>query len=109
VVRCSCCMPQLLLQVPAEWRSVSDLWCCGLLSQMLAEDSVPPLPHQNSLLLPPAPIVKQDNWPLLTISKGFFETLAAKGAAAAGAGARRCWCWRCRRCCRCCCCWPSSG
>ncbi|CAK0784913.1 hypothetical protein CVIRNUC_008118 [Coccomyxa viridis] len=29
------------------------------------------------LLLPPAPILKEDNWPLLTVSKGFFESLAA--------------------------------
>lgn len=25
--------------------------------------------------------VQEDNWPLLTVSKGFFETLAAKGKA----------------------------
>lgn len=48
---------------------------------------MPPLPQQASLLMPPAPVLKEDNWPLLTISKGFFETLAAKGAAAAGAAA----------------------
>ncbi|CAL8462821.1 g2355 [Coccomyxa elongata] len=29
------------------------------------------------LLLPPHPILKEDNWPLLTVSKGFFESLAA--------------------------------
>ncbi|MEW5314346.1 MAG: hypothetical protein WDW38_005854 [Sanguina aurantia] len=39
------------------------------------------------LLLPPTPILKEDNWPLLTVSKGFFETLAAKGGASA-AGAK---------------------
>ncbi|KAG1674856.1 hypothetical protein FOA52_015244 [Chlamydomonas sp. UWO 241] len=33
----------------------------------------------GQLLLPPAPILKEDNWPLLTVSKGFFEVLAAKG------------------------------
>lgn len=54
--------------------------------QMLPEECVPPLPQSPSLLLPPAPVLKQDNWPLLTVSKGFFETLAAKGAAAAAAG-----------------------
>lgn len=32
------------------------------------------------LLLPPHPILKEDNWPLLTVSKGFFESLAAGGA-----------------------------
>jgi coatomer protein complex subunit alpha (xenin) len=53
---------------------------------MLPEDGVPSLPSTNSLLVPPAPLLKEENWPLLTISKGFFETLAAKGAAAAAAG-----------------------
>jgi coatomer protein complex subunit alpha (xenin) len=37
-------------------------------------------------MVPPQPLLHDDNWPLLTISKGFFETLAAKGAAAAAAG-----------------------
>jgi len=32
------------------------------------------------LLQPPHPILKEDNWPLLTVSKGFFESLAAGGA-----------------------------
>lgn len=53
---------------------------------MLPAECVPPLPQSPSLLLPPAPVLKQDNWPLLTVSKGFFETLAAKGAAAGAAG-----------------------
>ncbi|KAF6256969.1 COPI alpha subunit C-terminus-domain-containing protein [Scenedesmus sp. NREL 46B-D3] len=56
------------------------------LREMLPEECVPPLPQSPSLLLPPAPVLKQDNWPLLTVSKGFFETLAAKGTAAAAAG-----------------------
>jgi coatomer protein complex subunit alpha (xenin) len=54
--------------------------------QMLPEDGVPPLPTSSTLLVPPAPLLKEENWPLLTISKGFFETLAAKGAAAGAAG-----------------------
>ena len=29
--------------------------------------------------MPPTPIMREDNWPLLTVSKGFFETLATKG------------------------------
>ena len=55
----------------------------------LEEDSVrlaeslpngtPPVDSDAQLLLPPAPILKEDNWPLLTVSKGFFENLA-KGA-----------------------------
>jgi coatomer subunit alpha len=32
------------------------------------------------LLLPPTPILKEDNWPLLTVTKGFFENLAQQGA-----------------------------
>ena len=28
------------------------------------------------LMLPPTPILKDNNWPLLTVSKGFFENLA---------------------------------
>ncbi|KAL4423494.1 hypothetical protein ABPG77_003627 [Micractinium sp. CCAP 211/92] len=45
------------------------------------------------LLQPPTPIMCEDNWPLLTVSKGFFETLAtkdserSKGAAGAAAAA----------------------
>jgi coatomer protein complex subunit alpha (xenin) len=54
--------------------------------QMLPEDGVPTLPSTSALLVPPAPLLKEENWPLLTISKGFFETLAAKGAAAGAAG-----------------------
>ena len=38
------------------------------------------LERDARLLLPPAPILKEDNWPLLTVSKGFFESLAAGGA-----------------------------
>ena len=30
-------------------------------------------------MIPPTPIMREDNWPLLTVSKGFFETLAVKG------------------------------
>ena len=40
----------------------------------------PPALEPNAmLLLPPTPILKDDNWPLLTVSKGFFENLT-KGA-----------------------------
>ena len=34
------------------------------------------------LLTPPTPIMREDNWPLLTVSKGFFEQLATKGGCA---------------------------
>ena len=60
--------------------------CWRVTMQMLPEDGVPPLPTSSTLLVPPAPLLKEENWPLLTISKGFFETLAAKGAAAGAAG-----------------------
>ena len=36
----------------------------------------PALDPEARLLLPPTPILKEDNWPLLTVSKGFFENLA---------------------------------
>lgn len=44
-------------------------------------DRVPDLYPNASLLQPPVPITQQEsNWPLLTISKGFFEgAMAAKG------------------------------
>ena len=32
------------------------------------------------LMMPPTPILKDNNWPLLTVTKGFFENLA-QGAA----------------------------
>jgi len=57
------------------------------LLEMLPEDGIPTVSGTGQLMVPPAPILKDDNWPLLTVSKGFFETLAAKGAAAAGSGA----------------------
>ncbi len=38
------------------------------------------LQSDAQLLIPPVPILKEDNWPLLTVSKGFFESLAAGGA-----------------------------
>ena len=45
-------------------------------------DNLPPVDPQAQLMAPPAPILKEDNWPLLTVSKGYFENLA-KGAAGA--------------------------
>lgn len=42
------------------------------------------------LMVPPQPILKEDNWPLLTITKGFFEGNFASGGdttEAAGSGA----------------------
>ncbi|KAK9847289.1 hypothetical protein WJX84_005223 [Apatococcus fuscideae] len=39
----------------------------------------PELDPKARLLLPPPPILKEDNWPLLTVSKGFFENLVATG------------------------------
>ncbi|KXZ51367.1 hypothetical protein GPECTOR_13g856 [Gonium pectorale] len=48
---------------------------------------VPEVPDGASALLIQPPQPMEENWPLLTVSKGFFETLAAKGAAAAGTAA----------------------
>lgn len=42
--------------------------------------NVPQLDPKAQLLAPPTPILKEDNWPLLTVSKGFFEGAFAKGA-----------------------------
>ncbi|BBN03852.1 coatomer subunit alpha [Marchantia polymorpha subsp. ruderalis] len=46
-------------------------------------ENVPELPAESKsgLLLPPTPILRDNNWPLLLVSKGFFE-----GAFAADAG-----------------------
>jgi coatomer subunit alpha len=43
------------------------------------------------LLLPPTPILKEDNWPLLTVTKGFFENLAQQGAPAQSCNALNAW------------------
>ncbi len=47
--------------------------------EVLEDVDLAPLPTidaQAALLLPPTPILREDNWPLLTVSKGMFETLA---------------------------------
>jgi len=31
---------------------------------------------EAQLMMPPTPILKDNNWPLLTVTKGFFENLA---------------------------------
>ena len=41
-------------------------------------EEVPSVDPDAKLLRPPTPILREDNWPLLTVSKGFFENLAAK-------------------------------
>ena len=52
-------------------------------------DRVPDLYPNATLLQPPAPIMQQEsNWPLLTMSKGFFEgAMAARGQQSAMAAA----------------------
>eukprot|EP00884_Botryococcus_braunii_P010188 jgi/Botrbrau1/19170/Bobra.0077s0079.1 len=51
------------------------------LAGTLQDAGVDPLPDLEpgggQLLAPPAPILHEANWPLLTVQKGFFETLAA--------------------------------
>ncbi len=51
-------------------------------AERLAEglEERPALEADAALLLPPTPILKEDNWPLLTVSKGFFENLATGGS-----------------------------
>eukprot|EP00250_Pteridium_aquilinum_P020114 c24708_g1_i4 orf=186-3830(-) len=44
-------------------------------------DNVPALPEKSELLLPPAPVLHDGNWPLLLVSKGLFEgTFGESGA-----------------------------
>ena len=52
----------------------------GGLAPDLARELKASLAADAQLLVPPTPILKEDNWPLLTVSKGFFESLAAGGA-----------------------------
>uniref|UniRef100_A0A452S0H5 Coatomer subunit alpha n=1 Tax=Ursus americanus TaxID=9643 RepID=A0A452S0H5_URSAM len=49
------------------------------------KETIPDIDPNAKLLQPPAPIMPLDtNWPLLTVSKGFFEgSIASKGALAA--------------------------
>lgn len=48
---------------------------------LLLSAQIPDIDHNAKLLQPPAPVMPLDtNWPLLTVSKGFFEgTIASKG------------------------------
>lgn len=39
-------------------------------------DELPEVDSDAQLMMPPTPILKGNNWPLLTVSKGFFENLA---------------------------------
>lgn len=50
------------------------------LAEEIGEGSLPQVSGDASLLMPPTPILREDNWPLLTVSKGFFENLAQQGA-----------------------------
>ena len=50
------------------------------LAEEIGEGSLPQVGGGGALLLPPTPILREDNWPLLTVSKGFFENLAQQGA-----------------------------
>ena len=44
--------------------------------------AVPSVDGTGELLTPPAPILREDNWPLLTVTKGFFEGVLAGDVAA---------------------------
>lgn len=50
------------------------------LAEQIGAENLPATDGGALLLLPPTPILKEDNWPLLTVSKGFFENLAQQGA-----------------------------
>lgn len=59
------------------------------LAEILGEGKVPALPCASpSLLYPPLPILRESNWPQLTVSRDFWENVAAgdKGATAAALG-----------------------
>ena len=49
-------------------------------AEQLAEklEDLPETDADARLMMPPTPILRDENWPLLTVSKGFFENLAAK-------------------------------
>lgn len=49
------------------------------LAEQIGEENLPSIDASAPLLLPPTPILKEDNWPLLTVTKGFFENLAQQG------------------------------
>ena len=49
-------------------------------AEAIGEGHLPQVEGGAPLLLPPTPILKEDNWPLLTVTKGFFENLAQQGA-----------------------------
>lgn len=48
-------------------------WICRLAEGL---EEVPEVDPNAQLLMPPTPILRDNNWPLLTVSKGFFENLA---------------------------------
>ena len=50
------------------------------LASSLGEDALPSLLPNAELIMPPPPILKEDNWPLLRVSKGYFDTMGAGGA-----------------------------
>ena len=55
------------------------------LAQVLTDSGVPvPAvdPAEGKLLTLPTPLVREDNWPLLTVTKGFFEGVLAGDVAA---------------------------
>eukprot|EP00850_Spirogloea_muscicola_P013255 SM000089S23811 [mRNA] locus=s89:157950:162915:- [translate_table: standard] len=51
-------------------------------------DNLPPLPEKEEarLLQPPTPILRENNWPLLLVSKGFFDGAFADGGGVAAEG-----------------------
>ena len=60
------------------------------IKESLGEDAeLPDVPIDANPLTPPAPVFQmEENWPLLTVSKGFFEGIrAVRGGATTGKGA----------------------
>lgn len=53
-----------------------------LRENFVEDEKIPELYPQAQLLQPPVPIMQQEsNWPLLTMTKGFFEGAMAAGPA----------------------------
>lgn len=76
---CTCVAGQLALAyVTAKTHGLEEE--AARVAESIGQESLPEVNASAPLLLPPTPILKEDNWPLLTVTKGFFENLAQQGA-----------------------------
>lgn len=56
------------------------------LAEQLGDDTPTHIPDNAMLLQPPVPILRQSNWPLLEVEKGFFDALEDDGEDASDNG-----------------------